>query len=48
LEELPQLKALIKTKLPIYAIDVNSKFETAPGLKNTEAIKQLKDALNEL
>lgn len=48
LEELPQLKALINMKLPIYAIDVNSKFETAPGLKNTEAIKQLKDALNEL
>lgn len=27
--------------LPLYAIDVNSKFETAPGLKDTAALEEL-------
>ena len=31
LENTAQIKALLKTDLPLYAIDVNSKFETAPG-----------------
>jgi len=48
LEQLPQIKEILKTKLPVYAIDVNSKFETEPGLKKIEAIKQLKDLLDEL
>ncbi|UII20635.1 phosphoribosylanthranilate isomerase [Fulvivirga ligni] len=29
----------------IYAIDVNSKFEVSPGLKNIELLKQLKDKM---
>lgn len=33
-EELTAIKEIIKTNLPIYAIDVNSKFELQPGLKN--------------
>jgi phosphoribosylanthranilate isomerase len=32
--ELAAIKEIIKTHLPIYAIDVNSKFELEPGLKN--------------
>lgn len=34
LEEVDSLKEILKTDLPIYAIDVNSKFETEPGLKD--------------
>jgi phosphoribosylanthranilate isomerase len=35
----------LKTNLPIYAIDVNSKFEIEPGLKN---IQLCKDAINRI
>jgi len=42
IEELDSVKEILKTNLPIYAIDVNSKFEIEPGLKNT---KLCKDAL---
>ena len=46
LEEISALKKLLKTKLPILAIDVNSKFELAPGLKNIEALQKLIKKLN--
>ena len=39
IEELENVKQVLKTSLPIYAIDVNSKFEIEPGLKNVELIK---------
>jgi phosphoribosylanthranilate isomerase len=35
IEELDSIKEISKTNLPIYAIDINSKFEIEPGLKNT-------------
>lgn len=38
LEEISKLKQL---NLPIYAVDVNSKFETEPGLKNSNACKKI-------
>lgn len=41
LEEISAVKEILKTNLPIMAIDVNSKFETAPGLKNIEDLKVL-------
>ncbi|MGB2405001.1 MAG: phosphoribosylanthranilate isomerase [Flavobacteriaceae bacterium] len=47
-ESLRAIKSLIKTNLPLYAIDVNSKFESAPGIKKIEVIKSFKDALYEL
>lgn len=34
IEELDSINEISKTNLPIYAIDVNSKFEIEPGLKN--------------
>ena len=34
LDEMDAVKAILKTNLPVYAVDLNSKFETAPGLKN--------------
>lgn len=43
LEELKRIKEL---NLPIYAIDVNSKFETEPGLKNTQLLKKLQYELS--
>lgn len=38
LEELSSIK---KQRLPIYAVDINSKFETAPGLKNIQQLKKI-------
>ncbi len=36
MEEMEAVKEILKTSLPLYAIDVNSKFEIEPGLKNIE------------
>jgi phosphoribosylanthranilate isomerase len=38
LEEIESLKKLLKTELPIHAIDVNSKFETRPGMKDVSVL----------
>lgn len=48
LEHLSELQTFIKNNLPIHALDVNSKFELKPGLKNIEKIKQFKEKLYEL
>ena len=48
LEHTPQIKALLNTDLPLHAIDVNSKFELAPALKNIDALTQFKNELYEL
>jgi len=48
LEHTPQIKALLNTDLPLHAIDVNSKFELAPALKNIDALTQFKNKLYEL
>ena len=48
LEHTPQIKALLNTDLPLYAIDVNSKFELAPARKNIDALTQFKNELYEL
>lgn len=45
LEEMKAVNEILKTNLPIYAIDVNSKFEIEPGLKN---IQLSKDAINRI
>lgn len=45
LEEVSAIKELLKLKLPIIAIDVNSKFEDAPGLKNIQKLKKFKEEL---
>tara|TARA_R110002126_G_scaffold78630_7_gene195688 strand:+ start:1815 stop:2450 length:636 start_codon:yes stop_codon:yes gene_type:complete len=39
LEETTAVNEITKTNLPVYAIDVNSKFEIEPGLKNTELLR---------
>jgi len=40
LEEIAELKEFLKTDLPIHAIDVNSKFEIEPGMKDVSALKK--------
>ncbi len=45
LEDIPAIKDILKIGLPIHAIDVNSKFEISPGLKNTTDLKKLQNEL---
>ncbi len=42
LEEMDAVTEILKTNLPVYAIDVNSKFEIEPGLKNIELCKNIR------
>lgn len=44
LKELPEVQNLIESNLPlpIHALDVNSKFETKPGIKSVKDIKKLR------
>lgn len=39
------IASIINLNLPLYAIDINSQFESEPGLKNIETIKQFKATL---
>ena len=48
LENTQEIKELLNTDLPLFAIDVNSKFELAPGLKKIEELKQFKKELYQL
>jgi phosphoribosylanthranilate isomerase len=45
LEEITAVNEITKTNLPIYAIDVNSKFEIEPGLKNTKLLREFQHNL---
>lgn len=45
LAEVDSLKELLKTDLPIYGIDVNSKFEIEPGLKDIILLKDFQNIL---
>jgi len=47
IENVEELQKLLKTNLPIYAIDVNSKFESAPGIKKVNELRQFKKELYE-
>jgi phosphoribosylanthranilate isomerase len=44
-EEIEKLKELSKTDLPLYGIDVNSKFEVEPGFKDVEKLRGFKEKL---
>ena len=45
LEEISRIQEL---KLPIYAIDVNSKFEIEPGLKDIQKLQQFQNLLHQI
>ena len=47
-DDIEKIKELIKTPLSLFAIDVNSKFERSPGLKNIDLITPFKQQLDEL
>ena len=43
LEAIEEVQKILHSKLPIYGLDVNSKFENIPGVKNIEALKKFKN-----
>lgn len=45
LDDLEQLQIVLKSNLPIYALDVNSKFESKPGVKKIEELKKFKNSV---
>ena len=45
LEDVESVQEIIKSNLPIYALDINSKFELKPGLKNINEVKNFKNTL---
>lgn len=46
LHESDWVNEILTTDLPIFAIDVNSKFEIEPGLKNTKLLASFKQNIN--
>ena len=46
--DVEKIKQLLKTDLALYAIDVNSKFETSPAIKDIAALSRFKKELYEL
>lgn len=45
LENLKEVQKIMNSNLPIYAIDINSKVEIKPGVKNIEEVKTFKNTL---
>jgi phosphoribosylanthranilate isomerase len=45
LNDVEEVQKIINSDLPIYALDVNSKFESEPGVKKIEEIKKFKKSL---
>lgn len=46
INEMEAVNEILKTDLPIYAIDVNSKFEIEPGLKNIQLCKDVQQRIH--
>lgn len=45
LKDVLDIQKIIDSNLPIYALDINSKFEIEPGLKNINEVKTFKNKL---
>ena len=45
LKDVQEIQKIKNTGLPIYAVDVNSKFEKKPGFKNIKEVKNFKNKL---
>ncbi len=45
---LEDMEAIQKLQLPIYAVDVNSKFEIEPGLKDIQKLQQFQNLLHQI
>jgi len=48
IEELDKIEQILKTDLPIHALDLNSKFEKAPSLKKVELLKEFLEKLEKI
>lgn len=48
LEEVEEIKEILETDLPIIAVDVNSRFEIAPGKKDIHQLEKFKQTLADL
>ncbi|WP_243765940.1 phosphoribosylanthranilate isomerase [Polaribacter cellanae] len=46
LEDVEEVKKILKSDLPIYALDVNSKFESKPGVKKIEELEKFKNKIS--
>jgi len=46
LNEVEAIKEIIKSDLPVYALDLNSKFEDEPAVKNVSALKEFLIKIN--
>ena len=42
LEDVEEVQKIMKSNLPIYALDINSKFESKPGVKKIEELKEFR------
>lgn len=47
-QELNKIEQILKTDLPIYALDLNSKFETEPGVKDASLLNDFLKKVNSL
>jgi phosphoribosylanthranilate isomerase len=45
IDSVEKIHEICQTTLPVYALDVNSKFEIAPGIKNKETLKKFKQSI---
>jgi phosphoribosylanthranilate isomerase len=45
LKDVDEVQKIMKSNLPIYALDVNSKFESKPGIKKIEVLEQFKNKI---
>ena len=43
LEDIEAVNEILKSNLPIYALDINSKFESKPGVKKVEELEKFKN-----
>lgn len=44
-DDVSQIKDIQKSKLPIYALDINSQFESEPGIKKIKEVKKFKNSI---
>lgn len=45
LEDVAQVNEIKESGLPVYAVDINSRFETKPGVKNIKEVKSFKNKI---
>ncbi len=46
-DEIEKVQEILESDLPIHALDINSKFEDAPGLKNIKKLQLFMDSVEE-